>query len=287
MSATPAAGWTLNASSIGFTLQRSGTGIRQYSVRGSGESFAQNLAASIVPANPNLSIVASPEPNIFQVTDTTTTANAGSRVTLNPRYSALTWPVTFRFHGFNAEGTSGTFSVDNVTIYGLVSAGGVPVVADVTADEITTSAATLTGTLNPNGAATTWYVLYGPTAQYGNVSPSQILPAGIASVPITQALTGLRSYTIYHYQIVAANSTGLFLSADQTFGTAAGDRDSDGMPDDWEAQHGLDPDDVRRRRSGSRWRWPHKPAGIPGWHGPTGWRECLAHHWRASGSRRL
>ena len=83
MSATPAAGFTLNASSITFTLQRSGTGVRQYSVRGNGDSFAQNLAALISPANANLSVVASPEPNIFQVTDASISANTGSTAMLN------------------------------------------------------------------------------------------------------------------------------------------------------------------------------------------------------------
>ena len=244
MSATPAAGFTLNASSITFTLQRSSTGVRQSSVRGSGDAFGRNLAAAVTPANANLMVVATPEPNIFEVSDTSTAANPGSTVTLDPKYAALNAAATFRFYGFNAESTVGTFSVDDVTVYGLVTPGGVPSVSNLNADAISTTTANLTGTLNPKGAAVTFYVLYGTAAQYGSATASQIVPGETTAVPLAQALSGLRSYTAYHYQIVAANSTGVFASADQSFTTAAGDRDGDGIPDDWEVQHGLNADDA-------------------------------------------
>lgn len=242
MTVTPASGFSVNLSSITFTMQRSGTGIRQYSVRSSLDNFSINLSASINPPNSNLSVVSTPQPNIFQVTDTSTSANTGSTLTLDTSFSGIASPVTFRFYGYNAEGSSGTFSVDDVAINGTVT-GAFPSITINPATALTTSSATLNAAVNPNGAATTVYFVFGTTTDYGDVTPSQTIPAGTTDVSIQQLLTGLRSYTTYHYKVIAANSSGTAAGSDQTFTTVAGDRDGDGMPDDFEVQYGFNPDD--------------------------------------------
>lgn len=111
---TPETNFTIDLDSLTFTLQRSGTGIRQYSVRSSRDGFAANLPASFQSVNANLQVVAS---DVFQVSDATTTAENGSRIVLTG-FADISTPVTFRFYGFNAEGTGGSFSIDNVRIYG-------------------------------------------------------------------------------------------------------------------------------------------------------------------------
>ncbi len=111
---TPENNFRINLSSIIFTIQRSGSGIRQYVVRSSADSYAANLPASINPANANLQVVAT---NIFQVDDAATTANDGSTITLTG-FTNITAPVVFRFYGFNAETNAGTFSIDNVAVTG-------------------------------------------------------------------------------------------------------------------------------------------------------------------------
>ena len=111
---TPQNNYRLNLSSITFTFQRSGTGVRQYAVRSSADSYATNLPASINPANANLQVVAT---NIFQVEDAATAANDGSTITLSG-FTNITAPLTFRFYGWNAESNAGTFSIDNVNVSG-------------------------------------------------------------------------------------------------------------------------------------------------------------------------
>lgn len=115
---TPSAGYSLDLNTITFTSQRSGTGIRQYAVRSSLD-FTTNLPASISPVNANLSVVPT---NVFQVLDASTGANDGSTITLSSAYDALTSAVTFRFYGWNAEASGGTFSIDNVVINGIATA---------------------------------------------------------------------------------------------------------------------------------------------------------------------
>ena len=46
-------------------------------------------------------------------------------------------------------------------------------------------------------------------------------------------------------------------------GTAPADSDDDGIPDEWETKHGLNPKASLGRRQGSRRRRLHKPRGIP------------------------
>ena len=113
---TPQTNYIVDLDSISFTLQRSGTGVRQYSVRSSIDGYASNLPAKINPSSPNLEVVGD---NIFQVQDASTTANNGSKIVLSATaFKGILVPVTIRFYGFNSEQSGGTFSIDNVAFYG-------------------------------------------------------------------------------------------------------------------------------------------------------------------------
>lgn len=113
---TPLSLIQLQLDSIAFTVQRSGTGIRSYAVRSSLDGYAANLPASISPANANLGV--GPGNEFRVINDATTTAQNGSTVVLGSPFAGLTAPVNFRFYGWNAEGTGGTFSIDNVVFSG-------------------------------------------------------------------------------------------------------------------------------------------------------------------------
>jgi len=121
---SPVAGYTLSLSSISFTMQRSATGVRQYAVRSSLDIYADNVDATINPANANLQVVPT---NIFQVADLGSPgAENGSTLDLSG-FTNLASPVTFRFYGWNSEGTGGTFSIDNVVVAGSATSTGVAV----------------------------------------------------------------------------------------------------------------------------------------------------------------
>ncbi len=113
---TPLSLIQLQLDSIAFTVQRSGTGIRSYAVRSSLDGYAANLPASISHANANLGVGPGNEFRI--VSDANTAAQNGSTVILGSPFAGLAAPVSFRFYGWNAEGTGGTFSIDNVVFSG-------------------------------------------------------------------------------------------------------------------------------------------------------------------------
>lgn len=81
--------------------------------------------------------------------------------------------------------------------------------------------ANLAGSLNPNSQDTIYYFQWGPTAAYGNTTPSQTLVAGgaIGWFPVSAGLKGLSPSSTYHYRLIATNSSGSVFGTDQSFTT--------------------------------------------------------------------
>lgn len=73
---------------------------------------------------------------------------------------------------------------------------------------ITTTAATLTGTVSPRGLPTSYHFDYGSGLGYGQSTPAQDAGSGTADVPVSATLAGLAPGSIIHYRLVAANATG-------------------------------------------------------------------------------
>jgi hypothetical protein len=88
--------------------------------------------------------------------------------------------------------------------------------------DITATSTNISASLNPHGAATTYYFQYGTTTSYGGRTPSPPADAGSGTTAATvaAALTGLRPYTRYHWRLVATNAAGTTRGPDRSFTTA-------------------------------------------------------------------
>jgi hypothetical protein len=84
---------------------------------------------------------------------------------------------------------------------------------------VTPTAATLNGTVNPNGLSTTYQFEFGPTVAYGLSTPPASAGAGTGVVAVNRTITGLAPSTTYHYRLSATNSKGTVNGADGTFTT--------------------------------------------------------------------
>ncbi|MFZ3376228.1 MAG: hypothetical protein WA183_11805, partial [Chthoniobacterales bacterium] len=114
----------------------------------------------------------------------------------------------FRIVGTYNDGTS----------YGDDMTFGAPIVTTNAATNVTSSSATLNGTVNPNGLTTSVYFEYGTTTSYGSTTPVQT-QTGNTVRNISANISSLNAGTVYHVRIVATNSAGTRYGNDSTFTT--------------------------------------------------------------------
>jgi hypothetical protein len=107
-----------------------------------------------------------------------------------------------------------------VGLTAVALAAGPPIAATGAVTEAGQSTATVTGTVDPQGSATTYRFEYGTTTSYGLQSDEHDAGAGTGAVDVQVALAGLTSDTTYHYRIVATNAAGVDRGADRTLKTA-------------------------------------------------------------------
>jgi len=123
----------------------------------------------------------------------------------------------------NAEGTSFGAIVSFTT-------PAAPIVTTASATSVTSSSATLNGSGNPSGAATTGWFRYSTVNPgvgddtFGIRAPASsasdpALGAGSSSVPYSRAITGLSPGTTYYYCAIAANAYGTSFGAILSFTT--------------------------------------------------------------------
>jgi len=112
---TPDIGYTITGDSIKFSFERSGTGVRTYSVRSSLDGYAANLTAVYGVPTTNVNVQSG---NIFFLKKDIVTVQNRNIIVLGPAFMNLLSPVTFRFYAWNSEASTGTFSIDNVNFIG-------------------------------------------------------------------------------------------------------------------------------------------------------------------------
>jgi hypothetical protein len=87
------------------------------------------------------------------------------------------------------------------------------------AASIAQSTVTLTGKVDPNGKATTYFFQIGTTRLYGSDTATTSAGAGNSPVNVSAAVAGLAPATQYHYRLVAQNADGRTFGGDRTFKT--------------------------------------------------------------------
>jgi hypothetical protein len=97
-----------------------------------------------------------------------------------------------------------------------------PEISGIGSDEVTSSNASVSASVNPGNGPTVFWVDYGFTASYGSSTPaSESVGDDDTDHPVTKQLSGLASGSTYHYRIVAANFGGVTSGPDRTFDTLA------------------------------------------------------------------
>ena len=89
------------------------------------------------------------------------------------------------------------------------------------ADQTTNTSTVLTGTVDPDGAETTYYFQYGTSPNYGATTGAIDAGSGTCPITITSHLNGLTPGATYHYRLVVTNADGTGYGEDATFETNA------------------------------------------------------------------
>jgi hypothetical protein len=99
-----------------------------------------------------------------------------------------------------------------------------PSLGAVSATDIQGVSALLKGSVNPEGPATTYYFEYGPASNFAGAVKTASAPAGSGteSHPARAAISGLSPNTLYHYRLVATNSSGTTTGTPAAFTTTKG-----------------------------------------------------------------
>lgn len=126
----------------------------------------------------------------------------------------------YRVIATNADGT--TVGADR-TFRTTGTAPAPPPAPSVTTGgaDVNGASATLSGSVNPNGVASSYYFEFGTTANYGQQTPPRSAGSGSSAVSVSASLSGLVADATYHYRLVAVGPNGaISIGADRTFTTA-------------------------------------------------------------------
>ncbi|MBN1268031.1 MAG: choice-of-anchor J domain-containing protein [Kiritimatiellae bacterium] len=94
-----------------------------------------------------------------------------------------------------------------------------PGVTTEPASLVATNTATLNGSVNPNGLATTYWFEYGTNTNYGSATSPESAGAGSAAVAVSNGVSDLDDHTLYHFRVAASNASGVSYGSDAEFTT--------------------------------------------------------------------
>ena len=146
--------------------------------------------------------------NYGSQTSTKSVGSGSTAVAVQVTISNLAAGVTYHYRVV-ATNPIGTAAGADAT---FVSTPELPVVVLGKPSLVTESSATLTGSVNPNGKATTYNFQYGTTGAYGLQSSPVSVGSGTTSKSVSATLAGLASGTTYYYRLVATSSAGTSVS---------------------------------------------------------------------------
>lgn len=147
-------------------------------------------------------------------TEARSAGNGMAAVDVSTQLRGLETGVVYHYRVVASNGSGTTRGAD-----AELRTQGQPEVATAPAVSLGPTAATLSGTVDPNGRSTGWWIEYGTTNRYGARTDTRSAGAGTSPVAVSFRVEGLRAGTEYHFRVVASNDLGTVRGADRAFRT--------------------------------------------------------------------
>jgi hypothetical protein len=146
-----------------------------------------------------------------------TVGSGASPVSVTANLQGLAPDTVYHFR-LDASNALGTNNRDGDMTFTTL---GPPRVDSESAANITHTTAELQGQIDPFGYDTTYHLEYGANSSYGTSVPvpDMDIGSGVADVPVSQSISGLRAGVIYHYRFVATSSRATVDGPDETLTT--------------------------------------------------------------------
>jgi hypothetical protein len=145
-------------------------------------------------------------------TGSTNAGSGTSSVAISPTLSGLKAGTTYHYRVVATSSAGTTRGAD-----GILTTSSAPQVVTGNATGVSTTSATLTGSVDPSGRATTWYFEYGTSGGYGTRTPVRDAGSGSGAVPVSAPIGGLTSGRTYHFRLVATSDAGTSRGSDHSF----------------------------------------------------------------------
>ncbi|HEX6968288.1 MAG TPA: hypothetical protein VF174_05690, partial [Micromonosporaceae bacterium] len=165
-----------------------------------------------------------PGPGLTERTDARAATSSQATLETNDSNGAIATGGPITYSSTEPAGTSVQVSfAGNIKPNGQAPPSQTPTVTTGSATGITSTTATIAGTINPNGLSTTYHFEYGTTTSYGTQTPAPdgSVGSGTTATSVSATLSGLTAATTYHYRLVATNSAGTTNASDATLTTSA------------------------------------------------------------------
>jgi hypothetical protein len=158
-------------------------------------------------------------------TSTTVVQSAGSGTSAEAETAALSGllPATTYYYELEASNAYGT-TKGAIASFTTAAKAPAPAVTTSSASGVTSTSATLNGTVDPEGSATTYSFVYGTNSTLSSGTTSTALESagsGTSAVSETVVLSGLQPATTYYFQLDATNASGTSKSSIVSLTTAA------------------------------------------------------------------
>ncbi len=155
--------------------------------------------------------------SVAAATPSPITAGSGTTTITATLTGLIANSATYHYRAVGYNTGTYTYGADQT----FTTPPALPMVTTTSATSLSTSGATLNGTVNANNASTSVTFEYGLTDTYGATATATDSPVnGNFTVTASAGITGLLPYTVYHYRVNATNASGTVNGADMTFTTA-------------------------------------------------------------------